>query len=92
MHTIALRILLGILLLFGIATCLMAKLNDAVLLNLPSVYGELADEATSPDRHAELIDGLRRRLASPPANQQLNLVGRPGNSNRRLSSDHLKTT
>ncbi len=59
----ALRILLLFLCLLGIATCLMARLNDALLMNLPSVYSELVAPDTSADRQSQLMQGLTNSLA-----------------------------
>jgi fructoselysine-6-P-deglycase FrlB-like protein len=36
----------------------MARLNDTMLLKLPAVYSELAQEETTVERQAELMEGL----------------------------------
>lgn len=52
------RILLTVLLVLGIAGCVLTRFVDMALLNLPSVYAELDSVDTTAPRRAQLVTGL----------------------------------
>ena len=52
------RVLLGVLLVLGVAGCALSRFMDMVLLNLPIVYAEIDAAGTTGQRRSELVTGL----------------------------------